>query len=189
MNSDAGLTAVLADMRPALLRYLVARGATHPEAEDVLQDVYLTLADVASGPVAEPRAYLYRAATNRWLDHRRGATRQGRREQDWMAARAGALPAQDDQPTPEAQLIGAQSLRLVERALAALPERTVAIFRRFRIDGEPQRAIAGELGISVSAVEKHLQRAYQAVLEIRQRLDAEPDAARRLMPESDANED
>jgi RNA polymerase sigma-70 factor (ECF subfamily) len=47
--------------------------------------------------------------------------------------------------------------------LRSLGERTDYIFRRHRVEGIPQRDIAAELGISLSAVEKHLQRAYRAV--------------------------
>ena len=64
--------------------------------------------------------------------------------------------------------------------LDALPERTRTIFRRFRIDGEPQRLIADELGISVSAVEKHLARAYQAIADVKLRLDEDRSTGRRL---------
>ncbi|WP_138921377.1 sigma factor-like helix-turn-helix DNA-binding protein, partial [Novosphingobium pentaromativorans] len=52
-----------------------------------------------------------------------------------------------------------------------LPDRTAWIFRQYRIEGQSQRDIAHELGISLSAVEKHLQRAYKAVLSLRSRLD------------------
>lgn len=179
--ADDGLTRVLTDMRPALLRYLCARGATMVEAEDVLQDVYLTLAEVRSGPVDEPRAYLYRTATNRWLDHRRAATRRDRRDRSWVEVNSGALIEQDDRPSAEVQSIGRERLAIVERHLDLLPVRTAAIFRRFRIDGEAQRTIAADLGISVSAVEKHLQQAYRAVVAAKLDLDAEPVAARRLM--------
>ena len=66
--------------------------------------------------------------------------------------------------------IGTQ-LAILQRILDGLPERTRIIFRRFRIDGEPQRVIAGELGISISAVEKHLARAYQAIAAAKLRLN------------------
>jgi RNA polymerase sigma-70 factor (ECF subfamily) len=55
--------------------------------------------------------------------------------------------------------------------LRALPERTAFIFRQYRVEGASQKAIADELGISLSAVEKHLQRAYKAVLAVRLRQD------------------
>jgi RNA polymerase sigma-70 factor (ECF subfamily) len=52
-------------------------------------------------------------------------------------------------------------------------ERTDHIFRRHRVEGASQKEIAKELGISLSAVEKHLQKAYRALIDLRRRLDAE----------------
>ena len=46
----------------------------------------------------------------------------------------------------------------------------------------PQRQIAGELGISLSAVEKHLQKAYQVVVETQKRLDADTHCPQRPSP-------
>lgn len=181
MVADSGLKQLLFDMRGALLRMLSARGATPDEAEDLLQELFVRLETQAIGPVGEPKAYLYRMADNLFLDRRRAETRRAAREQRWGE--------QDNElrPTPERELIGRERLALVSAALAALPERTVEIFRRFRLDGESQRAIGDNLGISLSAVEKHLQRAYRAVTDIRARLDAESEALRR--PSCDDGED
>jgi RNA polymerase sigma-70 factor (ECF subfamily) len=66
-----------------------------------------------------------------------------------------------------------------------LPERTRAIFRRFRLDGEPQRRIAEDIGISVSAVEKHLARAYEAIAAAKLRLDGVRRDPRHLSDERD----
>jgi RNA polymerase sigma-70 factor (ECF subfamily) len=95
------------------------------------------------------------------------------REQAWVAAQAGATLEADDRPSPEQALIARERLALVSAALGTLPERTVQVFRRYRIEGVPQRTIAAELGISLSAVEKHLQKAYQIVVETQKRLDAD----------------
>jgi len=54
-----------------------------------------------------------------------------------------------------------------------LGERTDLIFRRFRLDGVSQQIIGEELGISRSAVEKHLQKAYRRLLDIKRQSDAE----------------
>jgi RNA polymerase sigma-70 factor (ECF subfamily) len=59
------------------------------------------------------------------------------------------------------------------------------IFRRFRIEGEQQRAIAAELGISISAVEKHLARAYKDISAARLRLDEETPSGRSLTDDRD----
>ena len=183
VTASDGLLGIFAAMRPALFRFLRARGAEAAEAEDVLQDVYLTLHDGLTGPVAEPRAYLYRTATNRLLDHRRAGARRTQRERSWVESNSGTLTEEDSRPSPEAVLLGREQLSIVEHYLAQLPERTVAIFRRFRVGGEAQRAIASDLGISVSAVEKHLQTAYRAVVAAKAALDAEPLASRRLIVE------
>jgi RNA polymerase sigma-70 factor (ECF subfamily) len=98
-----------------------------------------------------------------------------------VAAQAGAAPDSDDRPSPEQALIARERLALISKALAELPERTLFVFRRYRIDGVPQREIAGEIGISLSAVEKHLQRAYRTVVETRKRLDADVPCPQRPM--------
>ena len=61
-------------------------------------------------------------------------------------------------------------MRFISAALAALPDRTLQIFRLYRLDGLRQREIAAELGISISSVEKHLRRAYQVVVEAQESL-------------------
>jgi RNA polymerase sigma-70 factor (ECF subfamily) len=175
------LRAALLEHRAALLRYFIARRVPPDEAEDILQDLIVKLASHA-GPVAEPRAYLYRMAENLLLDRIRSEGRRRGREKAWVAAQAGATLDADDRPSPEQVLIARERLALVSAALAALPERTLLVFRRYRIDGVPQRRIADELGISLSAVEKHLQKAYQIVVETRERLDADTHGRQRPRP-------
>jgi RNA polymerase sigma factor (sigma-70 family) len=171
-HSGGLLRAALLEHRAALLRYFVARRVPPDEAEDILQDLVVKLESHASGPVAEPRAYLYRMAENLLFDRARSEGRRRGREKAWVAAQAGATLEADDRPSPEQALIARERLALVSAALAALPERTLFAFRRYRIDGMPQRQIAGELGISLSAVEKHLQKAYRALIDLRRRFDA-----------------
>lgn len=170
--------------RHALRRFLVARRALPEEAEDILQEVFLKIGKLPTGPIADPLAYLYRIADNLLLDLRRSQSRRTVREEAWTAARHGAGEI-DDQPSAEDRLIARERLGVIQQALARLPERTVTAFRRFRLEGIGQKQIAAELGISVSAVEKHLQRAYRALLEARAELDAELPAARRPIQKGD----
>lgn len=174
--------------RPALLRFLRMRGASAEEAEDLVQDLYLKLDSEAIGLVAEPRAYLYRMADNLLLDRRRATLRRARREEQWAGSGTflGNSPV-DGSAAADDVLISQEQLHFVSEALATLPERTVEIFRRFRIEGERQRQIAADLGISVSAVEKHLQRAYEVVLSLKARTDAGNDLRRRLKGESESD--
>jgi RNA polymerase sigma factor (sigma-70 family) len=181
-HSGGLLRAALVEHRAALLRYFLARRVPPEDAEDVMQDLVVKLESHASGPVAEPRAYLYRMAENLLLDRIRSEGRRRGREQAWVASQAGATLETDDRPSPEQALIARERLAVVTAALSALPERTVQVFRRYRIEGAPQRQIAGELGISLSAVEKHLQKAYQVVVETQKRLDADTHCPQRPSP-------
>lgn len=170
--AGGGLEAVFMQNRAALLRFLRARGAGDA-AEDLLQELWLRASAGASGPIADPLAYLYRAANNLMLDRRRGEIRRERRHQDWIDTTGGPVLGVADEPTSEQILIARERLAATEEALKALGERTELVFRRYRVEGAGQRQIADELGISLSAVEKHLQKAYRALVELRRRFDAE----------------
>lgn len=169
--TDGGLVLLFGELRPALARYLMARGASSDEAEDILQDIHMKLLADNIGPVSQARAYLYSMANNHFLMHRRSAGRRVRREEDWAQINGGRDGEVDERPSVETELIAREQLAILQRVLDDLPERSRIIFRRFRIDGEPQRRIAEELGISVSAVEKHLARAYEAITSARLRWD------------------
>lgn len=170
--------------RDALKRFLAARGAPPQDAEDILQEVFLKLGKVPTGPIADPMAYLYRMADNLLIDARRSKNRRMAREQAWTEAWHGAGEV-DHRPTIEDQLIAREQLGIVRRALALMPDRTQFIFRRFRLEEIGQRQIASELGITVSAVEKHLQRAYRSLLDAKLKLDADYASPRRLNSEGD----
>jgi RNA polymerase sigma-70 factor (ECF subfamily) len=177
----SGLSAVLIADRGPLLRFLRARGAGD-DAEDIMQELWLKVERLeAAGPIADPRAYLFRMADNLMHDRVRATLRRSHREQAW--SETGYDPAgQDETPSAERALAARQRLRQVERALATLGERSQAIFRRFRIDGVAQSRIAQEEGISLSAVEKHLQRAYRVVAALAEEEADAPQAPRSQAP-------
>ena len=158
-------------MRSQLHRYLRARGAGET-AEDLLQELWLKISAVsAEVEVSDPPSYLFRMAHNLMLDRRRTDLRRKGRDQLFHSASDPAGSGEDRSPMPDQAIIARQQLAQVERALQALGERTDHIFRRHRIEEIPQRDIAIELGISLSAVEKHLQKAYRAVRAIHDRLN------------------
>lgn len=168
----SGLSAIFLENRPALLRFLRARGAGE-DAEDLLQDIWMKLEAKDLGPVLDPLPYLYRMANNLMLDRYRSATRRERREQDW-ADGAGGVMADPTADLPiDERMILSQGLDEARDALRALGPRVEMVFRRFRIEGIGQRMIAQELGVSLTTVEKDLQKAYRAMLTLRKRLDTE----------------
>ena len=166
---SAGLKAVFLSERPMLLRLLTSRLRDPDAAEDVLQDLWLRLESTASGPVAEPAAYLFRMANNLAFDRRRSEQRRSARDGAWTDTRSDG----SDFPTAEDTLIGRERLAELEQAIGRLPERTAAIFRAYRFDEKPRKEIAADEGISVSAVEKHLHRAYKIIHALGQESDVD----------------
>lgn len=147
-----GLEAAYLHLRPALLRYLRARGAG-TQAEDVLQDLWLQLG--RSGPVANPSAYLYRSAENLWRNHVRASSRRTVHES------AGPVPCAEDAGAapPDVAVSARQLVAAARRRLASAGERVEAAFVLVRVEGCSQKEAAQRLGVSLSSVEKALQRA------------------------------
>lgn len=166
---SAGLEAVFLANRDRLLGFLKSHGAGDA-AEDLLQELWLKLSRAPAGPVAQPLAYLYRAANNLMLDRYRSARQAAQRDHDWSDG--DAPPAAAAAPSVERAVIAREQVALAAAALAALGDRAATVFRRHRIDGIAQRDIAAELGISLSTVEADLRLAYKAMIDLRRRLDA-----------------
>lgn len=163
-SSVGGIEAVFLAHRKELVRFFRVR-APGEDSEDLAQELWIRLQSANTGPIADPLPYLYRMANNLALDLRRSAVRRLRRDHLWATEsepRSGPLAT----VSGERVILSRDRLRQVEERLEALGERTSTIVRLFRIHGVPQERIASELGISLSAVEKHLQKAYRALLSI-----------------------
>ena len=163
-----GLERILLDNRTRLVRFLAARGAGD-EAEDVFHELWQKIAGLPAKPVAQPLSYLFRAAENLMRDRHRANQARERREQDWQESDGAPAPS----PSGERVLVDRERLRKAEDVLAGLGERADAVFRRYRLEGIGQAEIARELGVSLSTIEKDLQKAYRALAELREQFDAE----------------
>lgn len=167
-----GLQAVFLENSELLLRFLRARGAGD-QAEDFVQEVWLRAAASANSPIANPRAYLFRVANNLMIDKYRSDTQRVQREQHWSDSRGHAEPRESIEPSIEQSLVARSMLERAQNVIDDLGEPTTTIFRRFRIDGIPQKSIASEFGVSLATVEKHLQKAYRAMLALKKEFDTE----------------
>jgi len=166
------LEAAFFENRAKLLGFLRHAGAGD-HVEDLLQEAWLRLstASFGDGPVVEPLSYLYRLLHNLVLDWRRGEIRTRRRDESWADVTGVANPGVSEEPTAERVLIARAHLDAAQRALDDLGEPTAGIFRRHRLGGMTQRRIAEELGMGLSTVEKHLRKAYRAMIELAESLN------------------
>ena len=169
----SGLLQVFEDKRSTLLRFLTARTRDPSLAEDLLQDVWIKIdTHEACGPIDNPLAYLFKICENTVRDAKRSAARKLARETLWLEAGSGLTAERSDQLTPEKITIERDQLKHMLLELQKLPERTRQVFIDFRVNEISQKEIAANLDISVSAVEKHLQRAYRVIMDYREKNDA-----------------
>ncbi|KQS01559.1 RNA polymerase subunit sigma-70 [Sphingomonas sp. Leaf357] len=179
--TEDGLKAIFFEIRPMLLRMLVARLGNREDAEDTLQDMWLRIDQLAAGPIGQPAGFLYRVAANLATDRRIAVARRGARDTAWLDVQ----PVAEEIPDAERALIARERLQAVEQAIADMPDRMRTALRMFRFEEQPQRKIAEDLGISVSGVEKLLQRAYRQIHDACEIFAVDDCERRRLSHEGD----
>ena len=127
-------------------------------AEDMVQQVFerlLQRGEVES--IENLTGYIYRVAETVFADHlRRAAVRRSQAHDQFDESLHAGVDF-----SPEHVLAKRERLARVMEILQALPERTRVIFVLRRLEGWKYRDIAERYGISVSAVEKHVERAVE----------------------------
>lgn len=154
-RAEDAMTLLNRRYRPALMAFFVRRIRNPVEAEDLTQDVLARLIDLPDDQMNHPEAYIFRTAANLLSDRQR---RLQVREA-WRADVIGRAEAPVDYVDPLRLLEARERLGLVSRALAELSQRRREILLLFRLERMPKRDIATSFGISVSAVDKHINKA------------------------------
>ena len=162
-GQSSGLAGVFLANRHLIRRLVTARTPDPADAEDVLQEMWLRLDGARIGPVSDPLAYLMRMALNVVADRHRAEQRRMSREQAWGAVQPGG----SEHPDAERRLLSVEELARLQALLGSMPEPMHRALVLFRVEGRSQRAIAEELGMTLSGVEKLLARAYRRLIEFR----------------------
>ena len=132
------------------------------EAEDVLHSAILRMHEYSQRhSVQNPSAFIVEVARNLSIDDAR--QRLSRREV--MVDAANLEDIADGKAIQDEVLAARARLERVRVALGELSPRTRTVFLMHRIDGMKYREIAAQLGITMSAVEKHIARAVIALSE------------------------
>lgn len=143
------------DVWRGLLRRIRLRTRQSQDAEDLLQTAYLRLHERSAGaPVENQEAFLVRTAINLSID-------------DWRRRRHSGGSLEDEaadvvaDPSPRQDEVIAHRVRLekVRGHIDRMSPRTREVFLLHRLDGLKYREVASRLGISQSAVEKHIAKA------------------------------
>ena len=162
--SETSLIQTLRENERDLLQFLAARLKSAFTAQDLVQDLYLKVRSLDNhDDVRNGRAFLFRMAANLAIDH----IRQERRRAELLTEAGDFLTQGLDPATPEQTFLAQDELARLEKALAALPETTRRVFVLSRLDGMTQRQIADVVGLSPSAVFKHLRRAIDELAQVR----------------------
>lgn len=146
----------LSRLRPTLLRFFRRHLDNPADVEDMTQEALLRLLRTPAD-LDNDEAYMLRIATNLLRD-------RFRREQSHHTARHEPLDAHahdwpSDAPCGERVYEDRERLRRFQHELDLLPPRCREVFLLQRYEGMTYAAIARHLGISTSAVEKHMMRA------------------------------
>ena len=141
----------------ALQRYFTKR-VPIGEVDDLVQEVLANLhSRQKSTPIENVQGYLFTIASN-VLARRHHKNAQ-------MPYADGEVPEQIDPFSPERILIGQQCLNAALAIIRMLPPRTQQVFVLHRFEEMTYPRIAAHLGISTSAVEKHIMLALKALHE------------------------
>jgi RNA polymerase sigma factor (sigma-70 family) len=141
---------------------LMRRGRTCEEAEDLIQEAYLRVHEFCEhgGEAREPEKVLVRTVMRLSMNAVRDHNRHPRT--DRSVEELGLI---DPAPSAEERLAAEKGLQCISSALDALPVRTREAFLLRRMEGLSYADIAKRLGVSISAVEKHVGRAMSALME------------------------
>jgi RNA polymerase sigma factor (sigma-70 family) len=142
------------------------RGTKQQDAEDLVQEAVLRLhVYTRSGrDVRDPTGFLIRAVRNLTIDARRRA-----HGELYVATPVEELELIDLSPGPEEAVAAQERLIRMKNALDQVSVRTRAVFFMHRLQGLSHGEIAARLGVTKSAVEKHIASAVTILAMERQR--------------------
>lgn len=149
-----GLAGAFLRHRLELVRFLAHRLGSAADAEDLAQETFMRSAAIRS-TVHNPRAYLFQVAANLLRNHHRA-----QRQRAKLTEVVDLLYDHADERDPERFLLAGEALKQVTAAIGNLPPAARRVFYLARFEGLTQREIAAQLGVSTTAVEKSLRRAF-----------------------------
>lgn len=139
--------------RLSLQRYFARMISNPADVDELVNETFTRIyASSSTEKTVPPRSYLFVAAHNIAVNHYR---KQHNRREQAIADDAEAIA--DTAPSVERHLIGRQSVEVLWEAVNSLPPRQREVFILRKVQNLSNKAIAQQLSITVSAVEKHIK--------------------------------
>ncbi len=159
-STGSRATKLFEELRQPLLRYLVCLGLSPGEAQDVVQDAFLSLhRQVTSGNAQENiRSWLFRVA------HNQARNRQTSYQRRFAAPLDASCDEVLDHRTPERELLAKEKFRQLRAALPSLTEAERECLL-LRAEGLRYREIGEVLGMATSTVADSVDRAIRKLAE------------------------
>ncbi|MEH0834787.1 RNA polymerase sigma factor [Pectobacterium cacticida] len=154
-DTNIDIVDVFVDMYSTLLKIVSYRTGTLHAAQDITQEIYFKVINIANEFPAynDARNYLIRVALNASSDYQRTEKRR-------TQILNGALSLFENYaPSLEDNHYAAEKITLLDSSLSSLPEKCREILYFSRVEGLTHKEIAEKMGISVSLVEKYAIRA------------------------------
>lgn len=163
---DDPLLAAYLQRRDELIAYFRVRLRSEEAARDLVQDLYLKIADVRPEEVENPGAFLYRVGTNLMLDRIKQRARAGRRDADWRDSVTTAAGGQDlaNEPAADDALAARERLGKIIAVVNELPPAVRQAFRLHKLEGLSHAETAKAMGLSRSSIEKYMMLALKSIL-------------------------
>ncbi len=138
--------------RPALMAYFLRRVASHADAEDLTQEVFLRIARTDMGPLDSTEGYLFKVAANLLRDRaRRSKIRTENRFAVWTLEGGGV-----EHLDPARITADRESISLLASALRDLKEPTRSIFVLYRLENVDRRALGQAYSLSRHQIDRHI---------------------------------
>src|SRR5579862_6491761 len=159
-TGDREATTLFRELRKPLLRYLMCLGLSADEAQDVVQDAFLSLHRhlSAGGSQENMRSWLFRVAHNQARNRQNSYDRRFSEPLDHAAGRAL------DEATPERVLLEKEKFERLGNAIRTLTD-AEREFLLLRASGLRYREIGEVLGTATSTVADIVERAVRKLAE------------------------
>jgi RNA polymerase sigma factor (sigma-70 family) len=152
-------SALMSAHKDDLFRFVRRRVADADAASDVVQEAFVAAwgAMASFDPERSFKTWLHAIALNKCRD---AARRAATRRTFWGQCPDGDdLRVADERPSPEAETISRDEVRILRQALATLPEHLREALMLTAVDGLSQAAASATLGCSIKSLEYRVHRA------------------------------